>query len=1002
MSDMADSVACSSAPGMPETGSSAEFVHHKGQQEGSDLQEAISRLCKPLIAPNSNLLEVAQLVLEEACHLSQSRHGYVSRIEKTGENRMIAWMDRMSGNCRMTDAERKLVFTRDQNGINKGLWSYTLHIKEPFYTNRPLEHPAAAVLPPDHLPIERFLSVPVMLASEIVGQIALANAPRDYTDTDLAAVGEIASLYALALQRVRYEVAFQQAAEQIRLALEAGKLGTWDYDFVSGEVFWDERCRSLFGITAGESLSYEQVMMIIHPEDRHRIDQTVKAALRAESNGSYSAEYRVVWTDGTVRWVAASGQVFFEGEGRARKAARFVGTIQDQTERKLVETALQESVEKFRTIFEHGNDAIFWADPDTGRMIRCNRKAEELTGRAREELIGMHQTLLHPPERDYAEAFRRAALQPTTSNIEAEVLTKSGRRIPVLINFAVVSLGEKRIVQGVFRDISARKQIEEALAESERRFRALFEQAGVGVAQVATVSGQFLHVNQKYCEILGRTPHEVRAQTFQQITHPEDLPRCLQQMDRLLQGEVREFSMEKRYLKQDGQTVWVRITVSPLWQKGQPPDSHVVVVEDITRRKQTEEALERAWMELEQRVENRTAELRQANESLRREIEMRRKTEEELIEAEFRYRTVAEVTHDWAYWEAPDGSLRYCSPSCERISGYSAEEFMAHPDLIHQIVCPEDQALWRSHRDGVMAESGPKVIQFRIRRKDGSLRWVEHACQPVLGKDGAFLGYRAGNRDISQRIEAELEKQRLREDLAHVTRVTTAGQFAASMAHELNQPLAAIHFNTQAAERFLAMDPPEIKEVQETLKDIRNDSQRAGKVIYHLRALFKKSGHERGAAQCNEIIQEILDLLHSEFLLKSVSPHLLLESQLPNIQCNRIELQQVVLNLIVNALEAMSEIEPDQRQLWVSTELESAGHIRVTIRDSGPGIPEPQFGQLFKPFFTTKATGMGMGLTICHAIVEAHGGRLWAENHPKGGAAFYLSLPILPENAVHE
>ena len=201
---------------------------------------------------------------------------------------------------------------------------------------------------------------------------------------------------------------------------------------------------------------------------------------------------------------------------------------------------------------------------------------------------------------------------------------------------------------------------------------------------------------------------------------------------------------------------------------------------------------------------------------------------------------------------------------------------------------------------------------------------MEHACQPVLGEDGVFLGIRASNRDITDRKEEELETQQLREELAHVTRVTTAGQLAASLAHELNQPLTAILCNAQTAQQLLAADPPNVAEVREALDDIAHDSERAGGVIQRLRALFNKTGQERSVLQINEIIQETLDLLRSEFVLKGIATQVHLEPALPEVLGNRIELQQVVLNLVVNAMEAMGECEPGQRQLQIATGCEGA------------------------------------------------------------------------------
>ena len=358
---------------------------------------------------------------------------------------------------------------------------------------------------------------------------------------------------------------------------------------------------------------------------------------------------------------------------------------------------------------------------------------------------------------------------------------------------------------------------------------------------------------------------------------------------------------------------------------------------------------------------------------------------------------MADFTYDWEYWETPEFLLRYCSPSCQRITGYAAEEFMESPRLVQQIVHPDDAGLWRQHRAGALARAEPRVIQFRIHRKDGSVRWLEHAWQPVRSEDGMFLGIRASNRDITDRKEEELQAQRLREELAHVSRATTAGQLAASLAHELNQPLAAIHCNAETAQQLLRGTSPNVPEVKEALEDIAHDSERAGGVIQRLRALFNKTGQQRSVLQINEVIEETLGLLQSEFVLKGISAQVQLEARLPRALGNRIELQQVLLNLVLNAVEAMSECEPGQRHLQITTAGPAAGPIRISIRDSGPGIQVQPIRRLFEPFFTTKATGMGMGLAISQSILEAHDGSLDALNNPEGGATFQITLPVQPE-----
>ncbi len=269
---------------------------------------------------------------------------------------------------------------------------------------------------------------------------------------------------------------------------------------------------------------------------------------------------------------------------------------------------------------------------------------------------------------------------------------------------------------------------------------------------------------------------------------------------------------------------------------------------------------------------------------------------------------------------------------------------------------------------------------------------------PFTDVDGSPLILEVGL-DITGRKAAEREHHKLRDELARVSRITTAGQLAASLAHELNQPLGAIACNAQAVQQLLAQQPPVRTEVREALEDIEADTHRAGAVIQQLRGLYQKTGKARTALHLNDLLLKTTDLLRSEFVLRAVEVRSELDARLPSIQGNGVELQQVVLNLVTNAVEAMGACPAGTRKLLIRTTCDERRNVVVSVRDSGPGVAEAQLRRVFDPFYTTKATGMGMGLAISRSIVEAHGGRLWAENNPEGGATFRFSLPAASGNS---
>jgi two-component system sensor kinase FixL len=241
---------------------------------------------------------------------------------------------------------------------------------------------------------------------------------------------------------------------------------------------------------------------------------------------------------------------------------------------------------------------------------------------------------------------------------------------------------------------------------------------------------------------------------------------------------------------------------------------------------------------------------------------------------------------------------------------------------------------------------------------------------------------------------AELEVQKRRQEMAHLTRVSTLGELAGSLAHELNQPLTAILSNAQAAQRFLAVQPADVEEVREVLKDIVQDNNRASEVIRRLRDLAKKGFLDVAALDLAAIVDDVVLLVHSDAILHNVSISLDIDSDAPKVQGDKVQLQQVMLNLLLNAFQAMKDCSAKDREVTVRAGFDGAGMVVVTVRDSGTGLRADEVGKIFQPFYTTKTEGLGMGLAISRSIIEAHGGRLWAENNLDRGAAFYFTLPI--------
>jgi C4-dicarboxylate-specific signal transduction histidine kinase len=248
--------------------------------------------------------------------------------------------------------------------------------------------------------------------------------------------------------------------------------------------------------------------------------------------------------------------------------------------------------------------------------------------------------------------------------------------------------------------------------------------------------------------------------------------------------------------------------------------------------------------------------------------------------------------------------------------------------------------------------------------------------------------------NVLERRRAEIEAFHARRELLRLERLSRMGELTASLAHELNQPLAAILSNAQAALRFLQSDKVNLEEFREILHDIIQDDHRAGNVIRSLRSMMKREEAERNPIILNSVLNDVTQFLHTESIFRNVHIDTEFDESLPPVLGDKIQLQQVALNLIVNAADAMSQNPPEHRKIILRTQVKD-DRIRVTIRDFGPGIDQGDLNRIFQPFFTTKRTGLGMGLAVSQTIVEAHGGYIWAENHPDGGAAFFIELPII-------
>ena len=343
-----------------------------------------------------------------------------------------------------------------------------------------------------------------------------------------------------------------------------------------------------------------------------------------------------------------------------------------------------------------------------------------------------------------------------------------------------------------------------------------------------------------------------------------------------------------------------------------------------------------------------------------------------------------------------DGGEVWATEKCRALFGFSPEEPLTNESWLAR-VHPQDREPKRHTVQRAQAEGTLFDTQYRMTLPDGSERWISATEQAEYDAGGRPVRMHGVCRDITVRRRAELETHELRQELAHASRVTMLGQLASTLAHELNQPLGAILRNAEAAELFLKMEPPDLEEVQAILTDIRNDDQRAGSVIDRMRSLLQRRTLESEPMEIAELIGEVVALVHGD----ASSRHITLETEepdiLPLVHGDRVQIQQVLINLILNAMDALHGLPDGERRVIVCARYGGAGTVEIAVSDTGPGIPPSLAGKLFDPFFTTKLQGMGIGLAISRTIIEAHGGSIRAENNAERGATFRVTLPVVFE-----
>jgi PAS domain S-box-containing protein len=727
---------------------------------------------------------------------------------------------------------------------------------------------------------------------------------------------------------------------------------------------------------SGQTLDYvrshpEAWMTAVHPEDREAASKSFWDGVR--SGLGFAMETRSLRArDRTYRWHLNQAVPLRDAAG---KVLKFIGTTTDIDDQKRALEVLRASESSLRQILDN-IPALVCTFSASGVSEHVSRRTLEYFGKTQEELISWEiNDTVHPDDLPRIAPLVIKSFATGTS-FEDEIRYRRADGVYRWFKAHIVPVrntnGNIDGFYALITDIEDRKRADEKLRQeqkelkrSEVRKTAILNSA---LDCIVTIDheGRITEFNPAAEQTFGYRRDEVVGRSMADVI----IPPTFREMHRqgfaryLATDEARVLGkrVEMTAVRADGSEFLVELTITRTPLDG--PPSFTGYLRDITEHRRNENALHAAHAQVAQ--------------------------------SEERWRLVFENSAIGVVLADLDGRFLAANPVYEQMLGYTEEELqkLSFLDITHE----EDLELNRKLIGELLAGKRQQFqIEKQYRRKDGSLIWVRNNVSLVPGTERVPQSLMALSEDVTERKRAEEALAQVRSELAHVSRVTTLGAMTASIAHEVNQPLSGILTNASTCTRMLAHDPPNIEGARETVRRLIRDGNRMAEVISRLRALFSKKDAAIESMNLNEAVLEVIALCIVDLQKNRVVLRPELPDDLPLVKGDRVQLQQVILNLLRNGSDAMSTVEDRPRQLVIRTERDEGDRVQLTVQDAGVGFDPQVVNRLFDPFYTTKGEGMGIGLSVSRYIIESHHGRMWATLNDGPGAAFSFSIPRAPE-----